>query len=176
MNITEIRFHGPLSLVENPEVPEWMRSPHAWKGGIYLWTIPLNDGYLINYVGQSGCFEQEHPNNVEYELTCRGACVDPDGFILGKRNIILPHPEMTVRREWARRIVTAYRGFIAPFDGYKPDRERIEYAVLRHLLHGERRYSSFLANKKYHKPHHSPVPLKILCDSTLLGLPHTLEA
>jgi hypothetical protein len=49
-----ISFAGPFSWAGTPDAPCVRDTDVVCKAGIYLWTVPLTDGHLVYYVGETG--------------------------------------------------------------------------------------------------------------------------
>ena len=49
-----ISFAGPFSWADAPGSPSVYGVPEARESGIYLWTVPVQSGHLIYYVGETG--------------------------------------------------------------------------------------------------------------------------
>lgn len=49
-----IRFQGPFSWPGAPDAPSVFDADAAKAPGIYLWTVPLAEGHLVYYVGETG--------------------------------------------------------------------------------------------------------------------------
>jgi hypothetical protein len=49
-----ISFVGPFSWAATPDAPSVYGVPEAREAGIYLWTVRLQGGHLIYYVGETG--------------------------------------------------------------------------------------------------------------------------
>jgi len=49
-----VRFIGPFSWPGAPDAPSVFDVEARQERGIYLWTIPQRDGFLVYYVGETG--------------------------------------------------------------------------------------------------------------------------
>jgi hypothetical protein len=50
----EVSFSGPFSWAGTPDAPSIYEVPEGQMKGVYLWTVPLEHGHLIYYVGDTG--------------------------------------------------------------------------------------------------------------------------
>src|SRR5258708_4528222 len=86
--IVELTWHGPFlwfgidqtSVVQNSE---------ATRPGIYLWTVPLTDGHLIYYVGETGkSFNERLTAHAQAYLSGLYRIYEPDKFALGEKQLL----------------------------------------------------------------------------------------
>ncbi len=93
----ELHWHGPFVMVPQPGFESVFDTHIATGKGIYLWTIELGDGYLVNYVGETGkggqSFAGRLAEDVRWDLggqakgngRANGIVCDPDLFQEGQR-------------------------------------------------------------------------------------------
>jgi hypothetical protein len=51
--VTTVRFYGPYSWWPDGKYPYVKHAPEADQSGIYLWTVGLDEGDLVFYVGET---------------------------------------------------------------------------------------------------------------------------
>ena len=49
-----VEFVGPFSWLEGQAIPSIFRTDAGKRPGVYLWTVPLDEGELVYYVGETG--------------------------------------------------------------------------------------------------------------------------
>jgi hypothetical protein len=143
-----VSFSGPFSWSGTPDAPSIFDVEEALKAGIYLFTVPLPDGYLIYYVGETGrtfrdrLFEHytEHASGMYHVYSpaefARGEKIMlwPGRFDMAcrkpKRECIAAYPELCVPI-W--EMTRMFRLFLAPLACDTRLRRRIEAAIANAL-------------------------------------------
>lgn len=86
-----IEFSGPFSWPGAPDAPSLFESELKMQGGIYLWTVPLSDGHLVYYVGETGrSFEVRMLEHFREHAACRYALYSPPEFARGEKILLWP--------------------------------------------------------------------------------------
>jgi hypothetical protein len=61
-----VRFIGPFSWPGAPDAPSVFDVEARQERGIYLWTIPQRDGFLVYYVGETGRSSSFQDGGIRY--------------------------------------------------------------------------------------------------------------
>lgn len=89
MSMLELQWAGPYSLVESGGRSLIYDSPGAATPGIYLWAIPRQGGYWINYVGiAQESVAARQAEHVRYYLSGHYTIYEPVGFAQGRRTAV----------------------------------------------------------------------------------------
>ena len=146
----ELHWHGPFDLVPGGSLPLATEQAVAGSPGIYLWTVELLDGYLVNYVGQTArSFAVRLEEEIGYEMG-RNVSWDVATFARGERHPLPPLGNPEEQRRNLREMLEVCRIFMAPV---KSDPEtlsqmlkQIESCLISHLKSLDERCKSFLGN------------------------------
>ena len=190
----EVDFFGPYRFIGNKDESVLTVSISKQKG-VYLWTIPFQNGYLTYYVGETGVsFAIRSLQHVQSYLNGLYRLYDPEEFRKGKKILVWGGMWKPGRKEpgtmneflqgyhkFAPRIldfVQGFRLFLAPFEGDKRIRLRIEAAIAASLnkqpgIAGafqdkDIRYTS-------RRPEEEPIKIKITVPTKIVGLENELE-
>jgi hypothetical protein len=189
-----IELHGPYKWYGHNSL---FLQPESEKLGIYLWTIPFEEKYLVYYVGETGIsFANRllyHTRNYLHGLY---RVYDPKNFVKGKKILIwegmwkkeLEKPTIRIFKflerysELSKAIydfLGAFRVFLIPFNSDRRTRQRIEAAIAETLL----KQPSFIGDFqdgdiRYIKRQSDEEPIQVLVKSgeQILGLPKELMA
>lgn len=88
----KLHFEGPFSFLP-VKGHEWLAPDHhsdqrvAHKGGVYLWVVDTPDGYLVNYVGSTACFEDRIRQHLDYFITGRYWVYDYKSLAEGNKRL-----------------------------------------------------------------------------------------
>jgi hypothetical protein len=177
-----LRWHGPFVLVPEPGSECVFDHQVATGRGIYLWTIRHGDGYLINYVGETGKGEQTFAvrlaDGVRWDLAGKAKgnrrtkemICDPDLFPQGKR---VPIAERFSIKEfladYSRLSSALYRNycccqvFLGPTEVDDTTRKFIEAGIIRTIRASRGEAAAFLSNRRLISP--SPSPFRVRMES-----------
>ena len=142
-----IQWYGPHNFVQNENL---FTNPLGKRKGVYLWTIPFDNNYLVYYVGQTGTsFATRSFQHIQNYLNGLYRVYDPEKFSKGEKELIWggmwkpDRKEPKVMSEFllnytqlAPKIldfINLFRLFVAPIEGDERVREIIEYAIARSL-------------------------------------------
>lgn len=66
-----VEFVGPLSWLGGTGIPSIFEAEIGKRSGLYLWTVPLDAGELVYYVGETG---RSFAQRMLEHLDARGPC------------------------------------------------------------------------------------------------------
>jgi hypothetical protein len=136
-----ISFIGPFSWADAS------RAPEASEFGIYLWTVPLQSGHLVYYVGETGVSFSDRLREHNRDFFAARHCIYKAAeFARGEKAKLWqgfwgpgrkPEAECRANRERfsksAQEMLSVLQVFLAPFKTDKRIRQRIEGAILKSL-------------------------------------------
>ena len=161
-----IQWYGPYNFIQNENL---FTNPLSQRNGVYLWTIPFENNYLVYYVGQTGAsFAIRSFQHLQSYLNGLYRVYDPEKFAKGEKVLIWGGMWKPDRKEpkfmseflinypqLAPKIlifIRLFRIFVAPVDGNDRVRERIESAVARSLNQQPGLIGSFQDKDVRYKP------------------------
>ncbi len=143
-----VTFAGPFSWRGTPDTPSVFDVDEAREAGIYLWTVPLPDGHLIYYVGETGRSFNIRLRQHYKELVCaRYHVYSAVEFARGEKLALWPgHWDVADRKSdeecrancdrisgQIQEMALVLRFFLAPLSCDKRTRQRIEAAIAKPL-------------------------------------------
>ncbi len=151
-----LSWHGPFTFVPYADKPCVFEQPLAKQFGIYLWTIAIGDGYLINYVGEASkqSLDLRIAQGVQYVLSGQDVWADLKLFEAGVREV---EPRISIqqflgeyhqRSEEIIRLLRLCQVFLAPHAGEICSTKQIESLLIDLLRQGDEHVARFLANKR----------------------------
>lgn len=188
-----VPFSGPFSWSGMPDAPSIFDVNEALKAGIYLFTVPLPDGYLIYYVGETGrtfrdrLFEHytEHASGMYHVYS-------PAEFARGEKVMLWPGRFDMACRKPKRECIAAYpelcgpiwqmtrmfRLFLAPLACDTRLRRRIESAIANALYTTPGVIGNFQDKVNYSPRWDGESPIGCVASSSarVLGLPEHFSA
>jgi hypothetical protein len=85
-----LEFSGLFSWLSSDLATSIFEAAAARTAGIYLWTIEIQDGYLIYYVGETGAeFRQRLRQHLCEQLAGMYHIYDPQRFAVGQKHALL---------------------------------------------------------------------------------------
>ena len=159
-----ISWHGPFSIVRQPGLEYVFDRKEIHKSGLYLWTVELADGYLNNYVGETGrTLRQRLGEDKKWSFDGNeGFVADPNEFRNGRIVTLARFNEQEFAADRDRLssaimdVYRIYRLFIAPGSFDKATRQYIEAGIIRMLRASTGVVADFLSNSRLIQP--APVP------------------
>ncbi|MBS4027074.1 MAG: hypothetical protein KGZ58_00435 [Ignavibacteriales bacterium] len=151
-----IKWEGPFSLFENQDCESIFSSDKLKSPGLYLWTIPYNDSYLVNYVGISATSILDRlETHIVHYLSGRYTIYDPEKFQNGiKERIYCPSGRV---RDFLNNnlplsqiifpLLKTFKLLIAPVEQEKRILERIESSIIK-ILRKDNVACGFLDNQR----------------------------
>jgi hypothetical protein len=188
-----IDFFGPFSWPGTADAPSVYDSDEGMRAGLYLWTMPLDMGHLIYYVGETErsfrarLFEHyiQHAAGTYHVYSsqefARGEKVQvwPGRFDRSCRKFeketILAYHELS-QHIWAMTLMMRF--FLAPLTCEQRTRKRAEAAIANALYGSEGIIGAFQDRGVRYCPRvDAEVPINCLITSTatLLGMPQSLS-
>ena len=143
-----VEFVGPFSWLDGQAIPSILKADAGKKRGVYLWTVPLGDGELVYYVGETGrAFAQRMVEHFKEHSSGGYHLYEPHEFRHGRKVLLWPgrygpdkEPSLSTFIERFQDLSPAiadlaklYRFYLAPLECDKRLRERIESALANHL-------------------------------------------
>jgi hypothetical protein len=187
-------FFGPFSWTGTPDGPSVYEVDGVRKAGIYLWTVPLPDGHLIYYVGETGrSFDVRLRQHYEELAAARYHVYSAVEFARGEKLCVWPgHWDATDRQsdeecqancarlsEQIQEMMLAVRFFLAPTTCDKRIRRRIEAAIAQGLYATPGIVGTFQDQGIHYWPrmsHEEPIKCVASSPVPLLGLPERFLA
>ncbi len=141
---TQVHFTGPYSWPGAPDAPCLFEEEASRKPGIYLWTVQVQDGFLIYYVGETG---RSHATRMSEHYREHAAGMyhvySPAEFVSGRKVLLWPgrynradrksipdciaaYPQLATH---IHALSHAYRFFLASVSSTQRARKRIEAAI-----------------------------------------------
>jgi hypothetical protein len=189
-----VSFAGPFSWHGTPDAPRVYNADEARTIGIYLWTVPLPDGHLIYYVGETGrSFENRLREHYEEIISARYHVYSAVEFARGEKLALWPGRWDVKDRKSAdeclancqrlsepiREMMLTLRLFLAPMSCDTRTRRRIEAAIAQPLYAVPGKVGGFQDRGVRYDPRmpsEQPVACVVSCPVTLLGVPERFWA
>ena len=187
----KIHFNGPYGLCGQHE-RLLFQEPLSAKAGVYLWTVHSSDGFIVEYVGQTGeSFAKRTKDHMIQTFGGNYRVCDPQLMHQGQVKIVWPGlwrkgtkdnmPDFAQRYlELApviQRYLEAVELFLAPITGDRRLRERIEGAIAHQIREQSPPAASLLPLDIRYRPRTQgevPLSVNIECDQVVLGIPSHL--
>ena len=187
-----VEFVGPLSWTEGNGIPSILETEVGKESGVYLWTVHIEEGELVYYVGQTGrSFSQRMIEHFKEHMSGGYHLYEPAQFSRGQKDLLWPgrygpdrEPSLSVFVQRFRNLAPAivdlarlYRFYVAPLECEKRLRERIEAGLAKHLYEqpgmiGEFQDQGIIYHAR--KDTEEPVQALIRCKVNLIGVPESL--
>jgi hypothetical protein len=186
MNSMSISWIGPFSLVPIANYPAIYDARDAATSGIYLWALPVDGSYLINYVGiASENIAARQEEHMRLYLSGKYTIYDPDEFIHGKKVAIYKPQqgisEFLLRQQVLSEALMKHTGslhlFFAPLAADKELLERIESSIIEALRGADGDAVAFLDNLRISRrwPNEQRISVSIHGATAFKGLPSELR-
>ena len=189
-----VRFIGPFSWPGVPDAPSVFEVDARRERGIYFFTVPQRDGYLIYYVGETGrSFQLRLLEHYKEHAACMYHVYSPAEFARGEKICLWPgHYDPADRKSAVeciaqysklyapiRELTQLYRFFLAPLSCEERIRRRIEAAIAGVLYAAPGIPDAFQdGGIRYHprREAEEPIGCIITCPVPLIALPERLSA
>lgn len=184
---TIIRWNGPFSLVPSDGCPEIYDAKDAKTSGIYIWALPIDGTYLINYVGiTAGSVADRQAEHMRWYLSGEYKIYNPSEFALG-RKVVTFDPRSGLSDFLLRyrdlsddliKQVQCIHVFFMPISCDKVELERIESSIIEALRVAGGRAAEFLDNLRISRwiPDEQRVAVTVHATPAFEGLPNELRA
>lgn len=194
MQALTLRFAGPYSWPGTPDAPSLFDAPEADQPGIYLWTVPLPEGHLVYYVGETGrSFATRLREHYLEHAAGMYHLYEPDAFARGEKSMVWPGLWDREDRKTVQECIEAYpqlaptiakmtsvlRFFLAPMDCDQRTRKRVEGALARALYEAPGKAGEFQERGiRYERRREDEraIQVKLATAVPLLGVPEELNA
>ena len=189
--MSQIDFSGPYGICnQHPRL--LFEEPISKTAGVYLWTARTPDGFIVEYVGQTGeSFAKRTKDHAIQTFGGNYRICDARLMREGKLKVVWPGLWRKGTRdkmaEFAQRyldlapfIVDYLRTievFLAPVNGNRRFRERIEGALARHIWDQPPPASNLLpTDVRYRQRREDEVPVSVglRCGEKIVGVPNSL--
>jgi hypothetical protein len=187
-----VEFIGPFSWIGGERAPSILEAEIGKKSGVYLWTVQLEKGELVYYVGETGrSFAQRMLEHFREHMSGGYHLYEPQEFSRGRKVLLWPgrygpdkEPSLSVFVQRFQGLTSAivdlaelYRFYVAPLECEKRLRERIEASIANHLYEqpgivGEFQDQGIVYRAR--KDTEEPVQALIWCKANLIGVPEFL--
>jgi hypothetical protein len=138
---------GPYSFFDNPSLPCVSKCEHGVSQGVYLWTLPIEGTYRVNYVGKTSNrngFGERFAQELSYAAKGKTSggkksfapTVDCRLWYQGERIVLNQRPtdeENAAAWPEMERTYRALYVFLVPIVGDDQLRARVESAIAWHL-------------------------------------------
>jgi hypothetical protein len=189
-----VSFAGPFSWCGSPDAPFVHDADEARKAGIYLWTVPLPDGHLIYYVGETGrSFNIRLRQHYEELVSARYHVYSAVEFARGEKVMLWPGRWDVVDRKsdhecqqncsrlskQIRDMIFVLRFFVAPLSCDKRTRQRVEAAIAQPLYTISGMIGGFQDHGVRYDPRlpdEQPIACVVSSPVSLLGIPERFLA
>ena len=188
-----LKLFGPFKLFGNTD-RLLFDADISYKSGIYLWTIRYKNGYLIDYIGETGnTFRQRMKEHLIEILGGNYRICDPDMLLQGKEEIIWNGLWRKGTRDRIGEFIKNYKSyapiikryieihdiFLAPLTVDRRKRQLIEGNIAKIIKEQKPQISNlFPADIRYvynRKDSEEGFIVKIECNENIFGLPKTLR-
>ena len=188
-----VAFRGPFSWTGASDCPSVYDVAESRAFGIYLFTVPLPEGYLIYYVGETGSsFRERLPEHRREHYRATYEVCSAAGLARGERVVLWPGhfgrnrkplEECLANRERLsepiREMISIFRLFLAPLSCDTRLRRRIEAAIAHSVRGVPGNIGAFQDPGVRHRPKkENEEPIECVASSpvSLLGLPERFLA
>jgi hypothetical protein len=187
-----VDFTGPFSWTGTRSAPAIADAEIARRCGVYLWTVHLDQGELVYYVGETGrSFRDRMSEHFREHMSGGYHLYEPSAFREGRKDLLWPGRfgptgERSVRvflerfpelAEAMAALAEIYRFYLAPLDCDRRLRERIESALANCLYEQPGLVGEFQdrgINYRTRWDSEEPIRVQFYCNDVLLGLPESL--
>jgi len=188
----EVHFSGPFSWPGTQSAPPISQAEMGRRCGVYLWTVRLDEGELIYYIGETGrSFREGMCEHFREHMSGGYHLYEPDAFRQGRKNLLWPGRfgptgERSLGRLLNRfpdlapvmaALAEIYRFYVAPMNHDRRLRERIEAALATCLYGQPGMIGEFQDRGINYRPRweaEEPLLAELRCCEPLLGLPESL--
>ena len=189
-----VAFAGPFSWMGAPDAPSVFDAEQRRDAGIYLWTVPQSDGYLIYYVGETGRnFGIRLLEHYTEHAAAMYHVYSPPEFARGQKIALWPGRFDATDCRSAKECIAQYsklcgpiseltamfRFFLAPTSCDDRSRRRIEAAIASSLYEVPGIVGGFQdrgIRYDHRRDDEEPIECVVSTSACLLGMPDRLSA
>lgn len=192
MKSYKLKFYGPLKFGQCKN--SLFNHKLANKKGIYLWTIPFENKYYIEYIGETG--QSFYKRNKEHLIQVMGGnyrVIDMDSLKTGNVNILWNGMWRKGTRDKMNEFINLYvdlapkllyyitsvNVFIAPLDCDTRIRRRIEGSIAKYIKEQPSNINKFFPKDVRYwkiKDDEEPICIQINYPKLIVGLPNEIIA
>jgi hypothetical protein len=197
----KISFAGPFSWEGAVDAPCVYNVPESHDLGVYLWTVPLQNGYLISYVGETGVsFDAGLRQHYRMVVAAKYHVYSAAEYARGEKVTLWPGywgdwedgqrganrkskeeclANLERLSEPIQQMVSIQRFFLAPLSCNDRIRRRIKTAIQFSLFDLPGKIGAFQERlARYHPRRKDETPIECVVSSPvpLLGLPERFPA
>lgn len=184
-----VEFYGPFSWIDGKASLSIFNTDVGKESGVYLWTVNIEKGELIYYVGQTGRhFAQRMLEHFREHMSGGYHLYDPQEFRHGRKALLWPGRYGLDRESSLSKFVQhfqdlapalvdlagLYRFYLAPLACERRLRERIEAGIAEYLYQQPGMIGEFQDQGiRYHprRDNEESIQILIQCQANLIGLP-----
>jgi hypothetical protein len=189
-----VPFVGPFSWPGVPDAPSVFDVKVSREPGIYLWTVPLQNGHLVWYVGETGRkLRIRLLEHYQEHAACMYHVYSPAEFARGEKIMVWPGRYDPADRKTVQECIAQYsrmsqpveelthlyRFFLAPLHCEDRVRLRIEAAIAKALYDAPGLAGAFQERGIRYVPrkdNEEPVACMITTAAPFIGMPERLSA
>jgi len=179
----ELLWSGPFVFVPQPSLECVFDQTDTSQAGLYLWTVEIDDAYLINYVGETGRdLWSRLVENVAWSFGGREGCVlNPQEFRKGRivnyatfsfSEFLADHRRLS---SVILEVYQSYRVFVAPTSVSNDQRKFIEAGIIRTLRESGGTIAEFLCNTRLIGPSPEPLSARFVTRQRFHGLGERIQ-
>jgi hypothetical protein len=178
-----LSWAGPFVFVPQPGFECVFDRPETSSPGLYLWTVEFENGYLVNYVGETGRNLWDRlVEGLAWSFGGReGSISDPEQFRQGRAvtlarfsisEFLSDYPRLSAAIHGVYR---CYRVFIAPTRLEKSVREYIEAGIIRTLQSSGGQVAAFLCNSRIKGRSPEPLSARFVTGQRFHGIGEVID-
>jgi hypothetical protein len=187
-----VEFAGPFSWVGGDEVPCIFETMEGKNQGVYLWTVQLEAGELIYYVGETGrSFSQRMLEHFGEHMSGGYHLYEPHEFSCGRKILLWPGSYGPTKEtslvkffQQFQSLASAmadlariYRFYLCPLECDRRLRERIEAGLANYLYGQVGLVGEFQDEGIFYRPRkdsEEPFLISFRSRQNLMGIPESL--
>ncbi|MBW6475027.1 MAG: hypothetical protein K0B14_18010 [Anaerolineaceae bacterium] len=192
-DVIDITFKGPFYWVCEQGKTSILESPSCRQSGVYFCSVSYQEKDLVYYIGQTGrWFSSRLAEHFLQHASGGYHLYEPNAFLRGEKIQVWPGRYDATQRttisdfldhfdELApviKKLASIYRFWVAPIDGDKRLRERLEAAMSIHLHNQPGIVGAFQDKGIHYNPHcknEAPLIAKFNNYDQIHGLPSVLS-
>jgi len=186
MNQTVLRWEGPFSFSPSADRPCILGAVSAEGPGVYLWALPVDGRYLVNYVGiTAGSVAARQDEHVRLYLSGKYTIYNPKDFAQARKTRLFDPLDglaaflsryVEISQALAEYLKMIHV-FFAPLKVEKVLLERIESALIEAIRNAGGPAATFLDNARISRwtPPERKVPISIMQSPVFDGVPDELR-
>lgn len=185
----KLALEGSYRHIDTGDLQAVKDSNYANETGVYIWAVPVEEGYMVTYVGITGRnFAKRMEEHLQSYLSGEYGTYKLEALKEGKAERIYPgtfrDAEIEEFIENHEEIFTKLKQylynteiFLIPLDGDKQFRENLESAIADKIRNSSKTGDLPLSGspKQDYEPNEQSETIKLNTDENFIGLPKKLE-